>query len=90
MRGHCKSWLALIVPSPTLIMLLPANRSPKGPNNIPRNPSFCYFGEFIIVLHTTFINKPDFSSDLTIFMILFITSSEIIIVVTPDQTFSYE
>ena len=34
---------------------------------------------------TSFINKPDSSSDLIIFIVLFISSFEIINVVTPDQ-----
>ena len=31
----------------------------KVPNNIPRNPPFCSFASFLIVLLTPFINKPD-------------------------------
>ena len=73
--------------SPVLIVPLPVNRflAHKLPNNIPRNPPFCYFASFLIVSLTSFINKPDFCSDLTNFIISFISSFEIINVVTPDQ-----
>ena len=40
---------------------------------------------FLIVLLTPFINKPDSSSDLTIFMLSFIYSFETINVVLPNQ-----
>ena len=43
-----------------------------------------FFASFLIVLLTPFINKPDSSRDLTIFIILFIFSLEIIYVVIPD------
>ena len=49
-----------------------------------RNPSFCSFTSFLIVSLKPFINKPDSSSDLTILMISFISSFEIISVVIPD------
>ena len=54
-------------------------------NNIPRNPTFCSFALFLIVLLTYFINKPDSSGDLIVFVILFISSLEIVNVVLPDQ-----
>ena len=77
------------MPSPALIASLPVNRfpykvAPKVSNNIPRNPPFCCFASFHIVSLMPFINKPDSSSDLTIFMISFISSIEIINVVVPD------
>ena len=53
-------------------------------NNIPRNPTFCSFALFLIVLLTYFINKPDSPSDLIVFVILFISSLEIVNVVLPD------
>ena len=70
------------MPSPVLIVPLPINRFPnklalKGPNNILRNS----------VLLTPFINKPDSSKDLTIFIISFRSSFNVINVVTPDPNF---
>ena len=70
---------AVIVHSPALIAPLPVNRFPNKlahevPNNILRNPSFCSFASLLIVSLTSFINKPDYSRDLTIFMISLISS----------------
>ena len=62
--------------SPALIVPWPVNRFPKL-----RNPPFCSFDSFLIVLLTPFSNKQDYSSDLTIFIISFISSFEIINVV---------
>ena len=78
-----------MVPSPALIVPLPVNRfsnklAAKVTNNIPRNSPFCYFALFLIVSLTPFINKPDSSRDLTILMISFISSLEIINVAVPD------
>ena len=75
--------------SPALILPLPVNRfpskvAPKVPNYISKNPPFYSFASFLVVLLTPFINKPDSSRDLTIFIISFISSFEIINVVTPD------
>ena len=56
----------------------------KVPNSIPKNPPFCSFASFLVVLLTTFISKPDFSRDLIIFMISFFSSLEIINVAVPD------
>ena len=82
---------AVIVPRPWVVAIapLPANRfpnklAPKVPSNIPRNPSFCSFASFLIVSMTPFINKPESSRDLTIFMISSISLLEIIKVVKPD------
>ena len=71
------------IPSPALIIPLPANRfanklAPKAPNNIPKNPPFL--------------------KELTIFTISFTSSFEIISVVMreaksegrPNPKFSYE
>ena len=74
------------MPSPALIVTLPFDRFPKKqasnvPNNIVRNLPFCSFASFVIVLLTPFISKPDYSRDLTIFMISFISLFEIINVV---------
>ena len=77
------------MPSPAPIVPLPVNifpdeLAPKMPNNIPWNPPFCSFALFLIVLLMPFLNKPDYLRDLTIFMISFISSLEIINVVVPD------
>ena len=65
--------------SAALIVPLSNNRfsnklAPYIPNNILRNPPFYSFATCLIVLLTHFINKPDSSSDMTIFMISFIYS----------------
>ena len=56
---------------------------------MPRNPSFCSFATFSIVSLTPFINKPDYSTDLTLF-IYSVSSFEIINVAVPKPTFFYE
>ena len=71
--------LALIVP--LLVNIFLNKLESKVPNNIPRNPRFCSLASFVIVSLTPFINKPDYSRDLTIFIISFISSLEIINVV---------
>ena len=73
---------ALIVP--LLVNRFPHKLAPKMSNNIPRNHPFCSFASFLIVSLTPLINNPDFSSYLTIFIISFISSLEIINVVLPD------
>ena len=95
----CSSALTCLnVPSPALIashpwletmLLLPVNKFSnklglKVPNNIPRNPPVYSFVSFLIVSLTPFINKQDLSSDLTTFIISFISPLEIINVVAPD------
>ena len=78
------------MPPPALITHLPINRFPDKlslvePNNSHTNPVFCLF--FFILnyfIKTLFINKPDSLKDLAIFMILFISSLEIINVVIAD------
>ena len=87
-----KSWPALIVPSPALIVPLLVNRFPNKlapyvPNNEQRK--FCFFASFLIVSLTPFIYKPDSSRDLTIFMISFIYLFEIINVVISDPNIFY-
>ena len=49
------------------------------PNKIPRNPPFRSFASFLVVSLTTFINKSDSSSDLTIFIISLISLFEIVV-----------
>ena len=70
---------AVIVP--LLVNIVPNKLPPKVPNKIAINPPFCYFASFLIVSLMPFINKPDSSRDLTIFMILFISSLRVINVV---------
>ena len=75
--------------SPALIVSLPTNRFPNMlasnvPKNILRSPPFCYFAACLIILLTPFVIKPGSSSDLTIFIISFISSLEIINLVLPD------
>ena len=81
--------------SPVLNVLFPVKRfpnklAPKVPNNIPRNPPFCYFASLLIVSLTSFNNNPDSSRDLTIFILSFISSFEIITIATPNQSIFYE
>ena len=83
------------MPSPALIAPLPENRfpnklAPKMPNNIPRGPPFYSFASFLIVSLTPFNNKTDSSSDLTIFIISFISSLEVINIVLPNPKHFYE
>ena len=79
--------LALIVSSLGLITSLPANRFPNistwYPDKMPRNLPVCSFVSFWIVSLTYFI-KPNYLRDLLTFTISFISSFEIISVVTPD------
>ena len=78
--------------SSALIVSLSVNRiphklAPKVPSSILRNPPFCSFASFLIVSLTPFLNKPDSSRDLTIFMISFISSFEIISIVTCEAKY---
>ena len=83
---------SLITPCPDIFDVLnplPVIRFPNKlvsnmPNNILRNPPFCSFASFLVVSLTHFINKPDSSSHVTIFLISFISSLEIIHVVTRE------
>ena len=74
--------LALTVPLP--VKRFPNKLAPKVPNNIPGNPPFCFFDSLLIVSLTPFINKAHSSSDLTIFIISFISAFEAINVVTTN------
>ena len=75
--------------SPALIALLPVNRfpnklAPNATNNIMRNPPFSSFASFSIVSLAPYINKLDYSRDLIIFMITFISSFEMFNVVVRE------
>ena len=77
------------MPSPALIVLLPANISPNQltPNasdNILWNSSYFSFAAFLIVLLTPVISEPDSSTDLTIFIISFIYPFKVINIVLSD------
>ena len=76
--------------SPALIALVLVNLAPNMSNNTSRNPRFYSFVSFLNCLLTPFINKPDSSIDLTVFMISFIFSFETINVVIPDPNTFYE
>ena len=76
-------------PYPVLFIPLPSNIfsnkfAPNIPNKIPRNPHFYPFALFCIVSLTPFNDKPESSRDLTIFIMSFISSFDIICVVDPD------
>ena len=51
------------------------------------NPIFCYFVSFLIVSITPFVNKPDSSRDIPIFMISFKSSFQNTTVAVPDPMF---
>ena len=77
------------MPSPALIVLLPANISPNQlkPNasdSILWNSSYFSFTAFLIVLLTPVISEPDSSTDLTIFIISFTYPFKIINIVLSD------
>ena len=85
---HLEKQNMVFLAVPALIVPLPVKRfssklTPKVPNNIPRNSSFCYFALFLIVSLMPFINHPDSSRDLAIF-ILFISLLETVSVVQRD------
>ena len=50
-----------------------------------RNPHFYIFAYFLAVSLTLFINKPDSSKDLTVFIISSISSLEIMDAVVPQS-----
>ena len=56
-------------------------------NKTPKNPPICFFNLFLIVLLKPFINKHKSSRDLTISIISYISSSEIIKAVSDPNTF---
>ena len=73
---------ALTIPFP--VNKFPNKLAPRVPNNILRNPPFCYFVSFSIVLVTPFNKILESSRACTIFIISFISSFETIKVVFPD------
>ena len=86
---------ALLEPKPAIIIPLPDktfdNISPikeaaKVPNNILRNHPLYSLVSCWIVSLTPFNNTPEFSRDITIFIISFISSFEIIKVVVPEPS----
>ena len=70
--------------TPLTVNIYPNKLAPDLLNIIPRSSPFCYFALFLIILLIPFINQPDSSRDLTIFMISSISLSEIINAVMPD------
>ena len=89
MRLHWKSWHALTVPLPALIVPLPVSRflnklATKVSKDILRNFTFCSYVSFLIALLMLLIKSPDSSNDLITFRISFISLLEIINVVLPD------
>ena len=70
------SFTCSIVPLP--VKRFPNKLAPKVPNNILKNPPFFSFASFLIVALIPFINNPDSSRDLTILIISFLLSLEII------------
>ena len=85
---HCYYSLTALI-SPCLVNTLPNKVAANLPNNIGRNPHVCSFASFLIVSLITFINNPDSSSYLTIFIISSISFFEIINVVVPDPKISF-
>ena len=88
-RRNQKSWPVVIVISSVLIVPLPANRfpnklAPKVPNNILKNPPFYSFASFLNVSLMPCIDEPESLKDLTTFITSFISSFDIINVVTPE------
>ena len=81
-----------LIPSPARVTPFPPvnkfpnNEPPKVPHNILRNPPLCSLPSCRIVSLTPFNNTPEFSRDLTIFIISFISSFEIIKVVVPEPS----
>ena len=76
---------ALSIPRPCLVAIvpLPAKLCPNKlalnvPNNILRNPPFCFFTWFWTVSVTPINNKPESSRDFTILRISSISSFDII------------
>ena len=50
----------------------PNKLTPSVINNTLRNPTFCSLASILIVSLTPFLNKPNYSRDLTVFMIPFL------------------
>ena len=84
-----KSCPALITPLPAWISSLPTNifpnkHTPNVSNSILRNAPLCSLVLCSIVLVIPFINQPKSSKDLTIFIMFFISSFDIISFFIPD------
>ena len=73
---------ALYIPFP--VKRFPNKLTPNVPNNILKNPPFCYFTSFWTVSVTPFNNKPESSRDFIILIISSISSFDIISVVFSD------
>ena len=82
-----RPWLLAIVPFP--VNKFPNKLGVNGHCNILKNLPFCTFASFSVVSLTSFINKPDSSKDLTIFIISPISWFEIINVATSDPSISF-
>ena len=73
---------ALIIPHP--VNALPNKLAANVSNGIGKNPPFCFFHSFLIVLLIPFMSNPDSSRDLTILIVSSISSFEIINAVITD------
>ena len=93
-KSNCFSELALTIPfpllfpDPALTIPFPVNKfpnklTPTVPNNIIKNPPFCYFVSFSIVSVNPFKKILESSRACTIFTISFISTFEIIKVAFP-------
>ena len=69
--------------------IFPNKKAANIPNSIPKMPPFCYFALFLFVLETRFINKPESSKDVTIFIISSIILFEIVSVVVTEPRFIF-
>ena len=64
--------------------MFPHKLAPNVPNNVLRNPRFCFFVSFSIVLVILFNKTLESSRSSKIFKISFICSFEIVKVVVPE------
>ena len=78
-----ESYPALTIPFPAI--MCPNKLAANVSNSILRNPPFCYFASFLIVLLTPSNNSPESSRDLTILKISSISSIEIIGVIVTER-----
>ena len=86
MWRHQKS---ILFPKPALNTSFPANMlpkklTPKVPNNILKNPPYCCFVSYLMVLVIPFNKSLESSRDRSIFIISFIFLFEIMKVVVPE------
>ena len=87
---HHYIWPAVLTALPVLVTFFAAYAFPNiaganVPNDFEGNPAYCLFASFLIVLLV-----PDSSSDLTIFIISFFSSFEIINAVLLDPWIFFE